>query len=168
MTKTYDDDEPVPAVRAATEEVLVWAAIKDYVVSQYEKARVAQLAAMEAAGSERQRGKAADGTNLGTVTLRPGEWDAVVTDRGAFVDWVIDQHPTEYEQPAPKIVVRPAFEKAVLGRALETLAVGQEPELPPGVQLVWKEPGITVSATPAAKRRAAETLTARAVFGLPA
>lgn len=163
-------DEEVPAVRAATEEVLVWAAIKDYVVNQYENARAAQLAAMEAAGSERQRGKAADGTNLGTVTLRPGEWDAVVTDRGAFIDWVIDQHPTEYEQSAPKIIVRPAFEKAVLARRLEILAeTGEPPELPPGVQLVWKEPGITVSATPAAKRRAAELLSdSTRALGLPA
>lgn len=161
----------VPAVRAATEEALVWAALKDYVTKCYEVARDRQLAAMEAAGSERQRGRALDGTNLGTVTLRPGEWGATVADRGAFLDWVIDQHPTEYEQTAPKLVVRPAFETRVLADVLKQLAeTGEPPELPPGVKLAWKEPGITVTATPEAKRRVAEALresTSRAL-GLPA
>lgn len=149
-----------PPVRRTTLEVLAWAGLKDFAAKGYEEARARQLLAMDEAGSEKQRGLAADGTDLGSVTLRRGEWVAEVADPGAFLDWVIDKHPTEYETPAPVLRVRKPFEQKVLDEAARTARKGDEPpELPPGVRVVWKPAGITVVSTPAMKESVARALT---------
>lgn len=162
-----------PAARTATEEALFWSSVKDAVTKRYTEARARAQEEMDRAGSVHQRIKGPD-ADFGKVTIAEGKWVPEI-DEDTLLAWIQDNRPDEYYQTAPQLRIRESFLTALGNEAVQRAAVGEvgratdEAGNPiPGVRAVWREGGMTVSATHAAKRRAALFLEALAPAADPA
>jgi hypothetical protein len=122
------------------------------------------LAQMVDGGSERQRVRDDDGTDLGTVSTSAGRKAAKVTDVRAFTDWVAQRYPTELVQVVAEAFVRKLLDAALAAEAPVDVRTG---EVIPGVEVVTGEPFLTVRPTTDAKTRMRETLRTSGLLALP-
>jgi len=117
----------------------------DVVKDEYEQARQATRAALEAADAEAGIRQVAvslpDGPDIATVSLSSGSAEARVVDEEAFAAWVRDRYPSEVERRFVTSVRAP-FARQLLS---ELTAAGTTEYADPETGVIDQVPGVAIA-----------------------